>query len=395
VFTEASAISLSKPTPLADPPEHWAPLESVLREHYDVDAATLEGARVLYSAIAAHDLPGPPTWPMIIAPPSSIKTELLAALEGLPSVHTVDSVTPNTFISGQVKKPGDSRRPASLLHRIGPSGIVLIPDFSTIQEMRNEACGEVLSQLRRIYDGGLKKEFGTAEDVPEWRGRLTIAVAATPSVENAHNVHRALGERFITVRWGRPGGYDVGRGIRAAQQGMAQDRKKVRDDLQTAVRLLFQDLPATDIDVSEEASRILGGLAEFVARARTYVKRDTGSRDVLSVPEPEGSPRLAQEFCQLARGSARLGRRSSVTAVDLAIAKRAARDSVQPIRWHIIAALRRGQPLPEMRLDGRPVPGSTRKYACEDLRELGLLIGTEGGYGLSADALELLKHAGL
>src|SRR6185437_15022595 len=117
--------------------------------------------------------PGPSVWPMLVAPPGSMKTELIDALDGLPSVHLIDRVTPNTFLSGQIK---DGKRPAtttssSLLHRIGPSGIVLYPDFSTILSMNRAHRGSVLADMRRIYDGHLRKEYGTDENqsAHEWR----------------------------------------------------------------------------------------------------------------------------------------------------------------------------------------------------------------------------------
>ena len=110
----------------------WETVVRVLRTHYhDPD---IEAARALYAAVAAHDLTGQPVWPMAVAPPGSMKSELITALEGMQRVFLVDAVTPKTFLSGQnpdERTPTD--RKASLLHRIGESGIILIPDFSTVQ----------------------------------------------------------------------------------------------------------------------------------------------------------------------------------------------------------------------------------------------------------------------
>jgi hypothetical protein len=53
----------------------------------------LQAARILYAAVAAHKLDGTPVWPMIVAPPGSVKTELLNALDGLPLMHILDSLT--------------------------------------------------------------------------------------------------------------------------------------------------------------------------------------------------------------------------------------------------------------------------------------------------------------
>src|SRR6266852_1662792 len=111
--------------------------------------------------IAAHELTdGPPVWPMLVAPPGGGKTTLIDPIESLPNVHSVDKLTPNTFLSGQIGGNKRGQRKASLLHRIGPSGIVTMPDFSTVLSMKPDDRATILSDLRRIFDGKLTREVG-------------------------------------------------------------------------------------------------------------------------------------------------------------------------------------------------------------------------------------------
>ena len=212
----------------------WESLQRVLLARFH--EPDLEAVRVLYAAVAAHRLSGQPVWLMLVAPPGSMKTELLEALGGLPGVHLVDRLTPNSFLSGQV---GRSRAPASLLHRIGPDGILVFPDFSTVLSMSRDHRGAVLADMRRIFDGHLRRELGTAEHPAEreWRGRLTFLVAATPDVDRHYSIFQTLGERFVMVRWHRPGGTE------AALRAMSQDRQRVRQELRDAVSALFDSLP--------------------------------------------------------------------------------------------------------------------------------------------------------
>jgi hypothetical protein len=169
-----------------------------------------------------------------------MKTDLLAALDGLPRVHLIDKVTPNTFLSGQVKdeKRASTEKSSSLLHRIGPSGITLYPDFSTILSMNRTHRGSVVVDMRRIYDGHLRKEYGTDDDCKghEWRGRITFVVATTDEVDRHYSVFQTLGERFVMLRWGRPGG------IEAALTAMNQDCSAREADLKTAVHQMIQGL---------------------------------------------------------------------------------------------------------------------------------------------------------
>ena len=85
--------------------ERWDAVVRALHTHYY--EPDIEAARALYAAVAAHDLSGQPVWPMAVAPPSSMKTEIVRALEGLRGVHSIDSVTSKTFISGQIRDRAD------------------------------------------------------------------------------------------------------------------------------------------------------------------------------------------------------------------------------------------------------------------------------------------------
>ena len=136
------------------------------------DRPDIEAAQVLFASVAAHRIMDhPPAWNMLIAPSGSMKTALLNTLQGLSSIHTLDEVTENTFISGMLdknrtgKKPKPDQMPASLLNRIGDEGILIVPDFSTILAMNKNKQPVILSQLRRIYDGSFAREFGTAENL--------------------------------------------------------------------------------------------------------------------------------------------------------------------------------------------------------------------------------------
>jgi hypothetical protein len=121
---------------------------------------------------------------MAVAPPSTMKTELIRALDGLPRVHSIDTLTPKTFISGQIREEKDDGLPSSsLLHRIGPSGIVMCADFSTILAIKADERKAILADLRRIYDGELSKQFGTSDVVAPWKGHITFVAAVTPAID--------------------------------------------------------------------------------------------------------------------------------------------------------------------------------------------------------------------
>ena len=354
-------------------------VEGVIREHhYKPD---IQAARALFAAIAAHQLEGAAVWPMLVAPSGSLKTELLESLDGLPGIHFVDQITPKTFLSGQIedpKKKPDQTSP-SLLFRIG-SGILVYPDFSTVLSMSRDNRGSVLADMRRIYDGHLRKEYGTADRMceREWRGRITFAVAATPHIDTYYAVFQTLGERFVMIRWGRPGG------VGAALSAMNQDRTQARALLKAAVHRMLSSLPDVEPTLSDDVQLQVAALAEFAVRARTHVPRVGYSKEIIYVPEPEAPTRLGQQLSQLAKGAALLGRRSVVSIEDLDLVRRVAFDCIPASRRKILDAMRFNQDLSETRL-----PASTSKYAIEELKSLELVTDK----WLSRYAVELLQEA--
>ncbi len=366
---------------------NWARVEDVLgRYYYQPD---LQAAHGLYAALAAHNLPGQPVWPMLVAPPGSMKTDLLQALDGLPCVHLIDRVTLNTFLSGQIK---DGQRPAtgnssSLLHRIGPSGIIAYPDFSTVLSMNRTHRGSVLADMRRIYDGHLRKEYGTDDDrkAHEWKGRITFAVATTDAVDRHYSVFQTLGERFVMTRWGRPGGTE------AALMAMNQNCTARAEDLKAAVHALMTGLSRQSPELSPAMQQKIAALAEIAVRGRTHIPRDGHSKEIEYVPEPEAATRLAQQLAQLAKGSALVMERAAVEEDDYRLVQRVGFDCIPAQRRRALDALIRGA-----RPEASGLVSSTLSYALGDLEALGLLAkDTLSQYALSGYARDLLQQAAI
>jgi hypothetical protein len=382
VNTPNVAPTMTATEPVIDGADAWTEVQVALYTHfYEPD---IEAARAFYAALAAHGLKeGKPVWPMIVAPPGCGKTELINPLHGLPNVHLIDSITPSTLISGRAPEPNKPRGKDGLLERIGSDGMIFMPDFSTVLQGKHEKREEIFAQLRRVYDGHYRKEFGIEGLNTEWRGRLTVGVAVTPEVDRYTSVFGALGERFLIIRWKRIGGID------AALTAMDQDHRAKDAQMREAVRTLFGALNAApDPELSVELKRAIAATAELIAVGRTAVKRERDEK-IDYVPEPEGATRLAQQFCQLAKGSACLEARSDVDAADLAIVQRVAFDTLPPNRAAVLRSLLNGV-LPTEATTGLKRHALSR--AVDDLKELDL-VDARGK--LAPDKRNLAAIAGL
>ncbi len=335
----------------------WDEVEAALLAHYC--EPDLEAVRAVLAAVAAHMLPGPPVWAMLVGPPGTLKTELFNAI---PRVRLMDTLTPSTFISGQVRT---NREPVGLLHRVGKSAILAYPDFSTVLEMHRDKRGVILAQMRRVYDGRLAGEFGHATGDPPWEGRITFLVATTGIVDIHYSVFQTLGERFVMVRWHRPPGEE------SALEAMNQNVAEARADLKQAIHGLLETLwslnsssPALVPQIPYETQQRLAALSEFVVRARTHIKRSGSSKDIVYSPEPEAATRLAQQLAQLTRGSALLAGRSETNEDDYRVALRGGLDSIPETKRKVLDSLIAGS---------SPAPKSTTSYALADLAEVGLV----------------------
>lgn len=150
-------------------------------------------ATLLGNALIRRD----PLWLILVAPSSGGKSTLLAPAAAVPSVFFLDDLTEKTFLSGYKIKGKE----ASLLKLIG-SGVMCFSDFTTILAKNPMSRGEILSQLRLVYDGTFSKRTGVGE--VSWKGKMGCIAAATPDVYQILEQSRSMGERFIYYTLDQP-----------------------------------------------------------------------------------------------------------------------------------------------------------------------------------------------
>jgi hypothetical protein len=313
-------------------------------------------------------------------------------------VHCPDEFTQNTLISGKLddrnvrqegineQKQAKGLMPASLLHRIGDEGILMIADFSTILGMDKNKLQTILSQLRRIYDGNFSREFGTSENLSDrkWQGRITLLAGVTPEFDKYHSVSAALGERFIRTRWPRAGG------VEAALSAMRQkttDAIVLRSIVHQFLSPILSEKTFRSPQIEEEDLRRVANLGEFVVLARAPTKRERATHNLEDMPNPEGNTRFPQQLAQIGRGWAALMGSEVVTEDGMRLIFRVAFDSIPPRRCEVLRALMQGKN--PYALD---LPNSVVERAIEDLQAVGLVTKPKGKSKaiLSDPAVQLL-----
>jgi len=238
-------------------------------------------------------------WLLLIGGPSTGKTECLNIVTALPFVHTISTLTENTFLSGMKLKAGQE---ASLLHRIGPKGVLVFKDFTTVLGLRDDRRTEILNQMREIYDGKIVKSTGNGED-NNWEGKINVLAATTEVIYSESNKQAANGIRFFN--------YVMPKMTMEEEFMMAKRSKKMinhaktqRDWLKEITRMYIEGVLAK-IDnelpqVSEEFSDRIRNLAYVITKARAATDHNWKG-DVEFVHEKESITRLVNQMEILAQ----------------------------------------------------------------------------------------------
>lgn len=290
---------------------------------------------IVLAAVVSNMLEGDPLWMLLIAPPSSAKTELLRALVDCPNIFLISSLTPTTFISGM--KTPKNKNPG-LLFQLDEK-ILVVKDFGTIMTLRSEQRAEILSQLREIYDGNFSKAFGTGKTI-RWEGKVGLIAGATPIIDTHSSVNQALGERFLQCRIKGDNRQEVARKARQSAGKEEQMRNELRG-VYGAFLSQFEDIQGqrVNIELKSDIEEKIVNLACLCAQARTAVIRDRYTQAIEVLPEAEGPGRLIKQFVNLGISLTLIHQKESLDEDIYKILKRVGRDTLPALRMRIIDVL--------------------------------------------------------
>ena len=258
----------------------------------------------ILGTVAANLISGDPLWCLIIGPPGSGKTELLQSVSGLPNVHTAGTITEAALLSATPARDKSKDASGGLLRKVGVFGILLLKDFTSILSMNRDSRMAVLAALREIYDGSWTRQVGTdGGRTLSWEGKLALIACCTPTIDSHHAVMATMGERFVLYRLPSLAEAEV---ARYALTHIGQEAT-MRDELMQAVKAFFSNLELRTPLTDENDTARLTALATLAVRCRSAVERDSYSREIQLVPEPEAPGRLALALSRLLTGMRAVG----------------------------------------------------------------------------------------
>lgn len=330
---------------------------------------------VLLGSVVANLLSTDPFWLLLIAPPSSAKTELLRALTGFEKTYPLSSLTPQTLISGKVTKKNQT---ASLLPKLNDK-IIIHKDFTSILSMRQESRQEVLTQLREIYDGKYSKVFGTGIEI-HWEGKVGFIAGCTTIIDKYHSVNQMLGERFLQFRLTASDPKKVGLRAKACVGKEVTMRKELQDVFTNFLNQFLEKEPFQIKEVPEIDNKLIS-LAAFCAIARTGVSRDRYTQVIDVLPEAEGPGRLMKQLTQLGIALTMIFNKSSIDSNIYQILKKVGLDTLSGPRERLIREMwSEGHSQDLMSWEKTKgigelieLPTTTVRLLLEDLHVLGLM----------------------
>lgn len=320
-----------------------------------------QAVEIILSVVAAHKIPGEMLWLRLIGSPGTGKTEILSSLSGQDGYCSrIESLTPSSIRRGF--KPGDKAQLPTMLERI-KGKLVITKELAPLLTSNKELKVEVFGLLRSVHDGELVADYGSWEGHLVQQTHFDWILGSTRYVDRQAALEGLLGSRFIDLRWGSP--IDRKKAIAKAR---SNDGKlpEIRQEIAGAMSKVIETADPDALDCSLLDDTFLTDIADFVSTYRTVVERDSRTKEVVEVPDPELGTRVGQAFSRIAKGLLMIG----ITEYKPHL-QRLALDCILPLRASLIRGLMEGCDTEDTLADYMKVSQATAHYTKEDLRLLG------------------------
>lgn len=261
----------------------------------------LEDDGIVYlmaSFIIGNRLPLPPPWVFIVSSSSGGKTKLIQLLEEIPGYFDVDELTGNTLLSGAK----NHANPTSLLHKLGPDGFLVFRDFTTILSKNKEVMGQLMGQLRMVYDGKFVKHTGLGDEIaykPKKAPGLLAGV--TTKIYSTNKEWADMGERMIMYHMVQPDDDELGMWILDDEQDEKETENKIKLMFREYIESITIPLERKDLPKMEMEDKIdLVQIAKLAVAARSPVERAGWKDEIVMKHDKEMIGRMLKQLRTLA-----------------------------------------------------------------------------------------------
>lgn len=323
----------AEPKPQRPQPVSLAEVHAGYREAFG-DGYDLGAVDMALAVAAVEKLAGDPVWLLIVSGSGAAKTETIMPLGGCDGAVVVSTVSSEgAFLSATSSRERTTEATGGLLREMGPRGLLVLKDFTSVLAMQRERRNDVLKALREIYDGYWRRQVGTDGGYSlEWQGRIVLIGAVTSAYDRAREVIAKLGDRFVLLRVDSNKKEARLQAARSAVRSVGAE-ERMRAELARLVSGLVANIdPGAAAEPDSAELDAIVAAADLVTRARSAVDRSPGG-EVEEAHMLEMPTRFPKQLVQIFRGATAIGL-DRAAAMGLVI--RAARDSVPPSKLEII-----------------------------------------------------------
>ena len=349
-----------------------------------------EAMEVLLAGVNAYYMEGLAIWLLYIGAFGFGKSTVLEMFDGHERTYGLDELTNKSLQSGLADKSEEDN-----LVNLLDGKVALISDLAQIINLKNTQ-GEIMAQLRRVYDGSLTKVWGSNKASAKWEGQVGLIAAATDVIDNKMSVFADLGERFnrVNVRGTKKHRKEAVRRARESIGRESEMRRALREAGHSFLDRHIALAEGYEVDSSSEYNEQLEVLADVTANLRTPITGVKGG-GFNHIPEPEYATRLVKQLGKLAKSNAMLDGEHHIGANNMELVLRVAVDAIPRNRIWIISALINGAKNRAEISRYSNIPASTLKNEVDKLQALNILHLPDGKIALLADVEEDLIDSGI
>jgi hypothetical protein len=258
------------------------------------------------TAVSVAVTDGEPLWLMLVSPSSGGKGEALGLIGGVADRQLKDVTLAGLLSRSQGRT---SRETGVLTELQGANALVTITDFSALlggdRRSGSEKVG-LFNALRDIYDGEYIRTMNGGE--AKWSGRLTLASACTPAIDQFASHSDSLGTRWLYFRMDErdPDGRRHVMDLVVGRKNVKEARARARDHATAIVEAARGRVGW--VELTPRVATAVRASAMLASYGRANVPRDSwGRREINDVPDVEEPGRVAHQLEVLARSLLALG----------------------------------------------------------------------------------------
>ena len=256
--------------------------------------------KMVMATVIGNELPLHSAWLMLIAPPSGGKTQILNPILGWNDTRVDENLGQKIFPVSDLTTNAlatNMKGATSLLDR-AKGGVIMNKDFTTVLSKVN--AGEIMSQLREIYDGSYSKISGNDNDV-NWEGKVCMIGACTEAIYEHEADMAVMGHRFVYLNLIMPD--EMASTVKSIEnhyyaETYEEQLKQAYGQYLHKITERLKDRPFVPQLPKEEVINTIAELSIFASKVRSGIVRDRKG-NIQYAPTPERGPRIAGEIATL------------------------------------------------------------------------------------------------